>query len=418
MPDKDQFTFDDDDGFPETNLGDRNNSQLSDPNDDFPESDLSAAFSDGEHEVEQPSQEEPEPKVKSGGSSGMRILLMVVLLVVAGGAGVYYFMDLGGTTPAVPTVAVPAQKATKSVALPPQPAKAPAAPAKAPATPAKAEPVTKTVTVAVPPPPPPAEPVAKADNKGTPVKQSPVAVKPQPAPAPQPVEKASADKAVAEKPKSVPAKQPTAQVSVPAPKPVAAPQTKVVAVKPTPKPVPAPQKAVTLVPAKPKPAVSPSQVLVSPNQVTGGAYALDAGSYLLESNRKSLAAKIKKLGYEPIVTPVDATLDMTRLRLGTFGKDEVQEALDFARTIESGSYSAPAGDRYVIYAGTFLKSRNVEKLTKLFLAEGIKVYPEPVQVVRTLSRIRFGSFATKEDAAAAAREVGEAGLKAVVVKSK
>ncbi len=109
---------------------------------------------------------------------------------------------------------------------------------------------------------------------------------------------------------------------------------------------------------------------------------------------------------------------MTRLRLGTFSKDEVQEALAFARTIEPGSYSAPAGERYVIYAGTFLNTRVADKLTQRLLAEGIKVYPEPVQVVRTLSRIRFGSFATKEDAATAAREVGEVGLKAKVVKSK
>ncbi len=128
--------------------------------------------------------------------------------------------------------------------------------------------------------------------------------------------------------------------------------------------------------------------------------------------------KIKKLGYEPLVTPVDATLDMTRLRLGTFSKDEVRDALDFARTIESGAYSAPAGDKYVIYAGTFLSKGNIAKLTKRFNAEGIKVHPEPVQVVRTLSRIRFGSFATQDDAKAAAVSVGDDGIKAVVVKSK
>jgi cell division septation protein DedD len=152
--------------------------------------------------------------------------------------------------------------------------------------------------------------------------------------------------------------------------------------------------------------------------VADGDYALDAGSYLLESNRDSLVEKIKKLGYEPLVTPVNATLDMTRLRLGTFDKSEVQEALAFARSIEPGSYSAPAGDRYVIYAGTFLKTANVDKLSKRFLEQGITVHPEPVQVVRTLSRIRFGSFASKDDATVAAREIGKSGLRVEVVKSK
>ena len=56
-------------------------------------------------------------------------------------------------------------------------------------------------------------------------------------------------------------------------------------------------------------------------------------------------------------------------------------------------------------------------MTKLFLAEGIKVHPEPVQVVRTLNRIRFGSFATRDDALAAAAAAGEMGVKAVVVKA-
>lgn len=314
---------------------------------------------------------------------------MVLLLVIAAGAGAYYFMGLEGSTPSVPTVQVPAQKTTKSVALPSQPAEAPA----------KVEPVAAPVTVAVPLPPstPPVEAV-----KVAPV-EKPVVVTPTPA---APVA-TSAEKVPAEKPAMVPAKQPAAQVSVPVPQ-----------AKPTPAPAPAaPQKAAVSVPSAPMSAES-TKVAVAPKQVVGGAFALDAGSYLLESNRESLVTKIKELGYEPLVTPVDATLNMTRLRLGTFGKDEVQEALDFARSIEPGAYSAPAGDGYVVYAGTFLKSSNIDRLSRRFLEEGIKAHPEPVQVVRTLSRIRFGSFATKEEAAAAAQEVERAGLKTAVVKSK
>ncbi len=109
---------------------------------------------------------------------------------------------------------------------------------------------------------------------------------------------------------------------------------------------------------------------------------------------------------------------MTRLRLGTYSKEDVQASLDFAREIEPGSYSVPAGDGYVIYAGTFLKTNNLKKVKERFLAEGIQVKSEPVQVVRTLSRVRFGSFATRQDAAAAASTVATDGLKAVVVKAK
>ena len=40
MPDKDQFTFDDDDGFPETDLDGQKNSPASDLADDFPETEV------------------------------------------------------------------------------------------------------------------------------------------------------------------------------------------------------------------------------------------------------------------------------------------------------------------------------------------------------------------------------------------
>ncbi len=355
MSDKDRFTFDD--------------------NDDFPEADLSSAFSDGEFEADNPApdaQEEPEPKAEqhgkrakkaesssSSGGSKSRILLIVLLLVVAGGAGAYYFMGLGGTTPVAPTVPAPAQRAQKTVALPPQPAKDPAA------APVKAEPVAKPVSVAVPPPPPPAQPAASmADPAQTPMQADQRVVQ----------EKAADNK---------PAPQAAAAEVVPAPEPV--------------------------------PASEPTAV---PTQVAGGTFSLDAGSYLLETNRDSLVKKIEKLGYKSLVTPVDAKLDMTRLRLGTYSKEEVQKALDFARSIEPGAYSAPAGDGYVIYAGTFLGKGTVDKLTKRYLAEGLKVHPEPVQVVRTLSRIRFGSFAAREEAMAAADAAAKVGVQAVVVSVK
>lgn len=387
MPDKDQFTFDD--------------------KDDFPEADLSSAFSDGEFEADNPApdvQQTPEQTevkhsklaAKSSGSGGSRtrILLIVLLLVVAGGAGVYYFMDLGGSAPVVPTVAAPVQKAQKTVALPPQPAK----PVSVPVPPPPAQPAAQPVA-AEPAKPDAAEPVQPA-----PVQQ-PAAVKPEPAP----VAKADA------KPAQRGAPEPGAQMAAPAEKPPevarAVAQAETAAAS-----KPAQPTAEAKLAAAPAPMPASGRGAVSA-QAAAGTFALDAGSYLFESNRDSLVAKIEKLGYESLVTPVDAKLDMTRLRLGTYRKEDVRDALDFARSIEPGAYTAPAGDGFVIYAGTFLKKGTVDRLTKRFMAEGIKVHPEPVQVVRTLSRIRFGSFATREEAVAAANAVGKAGVKAVVVKA-
>lgn len=393
MPDKDQFTFDDDDGFPDPDLGEQNESS---------ELDLKTVFSESEYVAETSVQDYSEPQEKGGGSSRMRILLMVLLLVVAGAAGAYYFMGLGGTSPSVPTVPVPAQKSAKSIALPPKPAQAPAVPN-------KAKPVAKPATVATVAVPPASK---TAPVKAAPPKETAAVKKSQEVPVAKPtgnVADAKATTGAVARPET----QTVAKVAKPAP----ATQPKAETTKAVAPSVPAPQKAAVAVPSATKLPESLKSV-ESTKKVVGGTYTLDAGSYLFESNRDVLVMKAKKLGYEPLVTPVDAALDMTRLRLGTFDKDKVQEVLASVRKIEPGAYSAPAGDRYVIYAGTFLQSRNVEKLSQRFVTEGFKVFPEPVQVVRTLSRVLFGSFATKEDAVVAAREATESGLKAEAVKYK
>ena len=322
---------------------------------------------------------------------------MVLLLVIVVAGGAYYFMGPGSSTPSVPTVKMPVETPAKAVSVPPPPQ-----PAKVPAQ--KAAPEKETpVTVAVPPPAAPS--VANAEAKPA---------------------VAAAEVASVEKPKQEPAKPAPTSVAVPATAPVQVP------VKPAPAvtenaPKAPPVKAAetpavkTIVATKPVEVAKPvaaTKSVAAPKQVADGAYALDAGSYLMASNRKALVAKIEKLGYQPLVTPVNATIDMTRLRLGTHSKEDVQASLAFAREIEPGSYSVPAGDGYVIYAGTFLKTNNLEKIKKRFLAEGLQVKSEPVQVVRTLKRVRFGSFASKEDAAEAASTVAKAGVNAAVVKAK
>jgi cell division protein FtsN len=380
MHEKNKFTFDDDDDFseikpdeqnepPELSLSDDNfpgpslDSQkksqgldLND-NDDFPETDLNAAFLDGEHAVEESVQDEAELKMNSDGNSRTRMLLMVLLLVV--GAVAYYFMGMGGTKPPAPTIPAPAQANIKSIALPPLPA----------------------------------EPVARVAAD----KQPEAVINPPTIPA-----TASEDKVTEAKPQEEPVEQSS---------------TKVADARQTAEAGSAQQNVAATVSAVPQPADS-AKPDESALQTAGGNFALDAGSYLLESNRDALVMKIRKLGYEPLITPVDATLNMTRLRLGTYSSNDVQEALDLARSIEPGAYSAPAGDRHVIYAGTFLEANSVKKLSQRFLEQGVKVYAEPVQVVKTLSQVRFGSFATKDEADTAAREAGETGLQAAIVKSR
>lgn len=155
MADKDEFKFDDDDTFPET--------------------DLSGAFSEGE----QTAAEEPEypMTIKKSGGSRTRLLLLLLLLVVAGGGGYYYLM-MDEPEPA------PQPLPQKVVAPAPKPA--------VPAPPAPAAPAGGQTAVAVPPPPPPpaVSPAPAAVAVAPPAKPAEPAAAVAPAPAPAPAKPA------------------------------------------------------------------------------------------------------------------------------------------------------------------------------------------------------------------------------------
>lgn len=181
MADKDEFKFDDDDAFPET--------------------DLSGAFSEGEQSVVTGGEQEYPMTFKKTGGSKLKLLLGLLLVVlVAGGGGYYYFvMSKPAPLPQSPPPRRPVAAAPKPAAVPP-----PAAPA---------VPAAGQAQVAVPPPPAtPGAPVA-----------APV---PATAPAPSTV-------AV------VPPPKPAVSVPAPAPAPSAVPAKPAVAVAPPPaKPAP------------------------------------------------------------------------------------------------------------------------------------------------------------------------------------
>ncbi|MEJ2519611.1 MAG: SPOR domain-containing protein [Desulfuromonadales bacterium] len=386
MSDKDQFTFDE--------------------NDEFPETDLSESFADAEHVMEDPPAEEADDSASSQtdwdnepsqpSQTGIRFPLLLLLLVIGGFGGVYYVLNLGETPSDVPTVPAQTQKPAPAETTLPSPA--------GPAAESAAETAQKGGGITVPAPAPPsAQPGAgqEAAATGDSVSPKPAVVDQQAdAAAPQ-----GEDQAVAE---TSPPESST--------RPPAVSEETTAAAGEAPSDASQPDEAGPAM-AKPDMAAATTPTEASP-QAGEGLYILNAGAYLLDANRDALVAKIRKLGYEPVVTSVDTQVDMTRLRLGTFASDEVDEALAAARAIEPGAYSAPAGEGYVIYAGTFLTPGNIKRLTQKFLEQGIKVYPEPVRVTKKLSRVRFGSFATRDEAVAAADALAEAGVETVVIKSR
>lgn len=197
------------------------------------------------------------------------------------------------------------------------------------------------------------------------------------------------------KPEALPEKPASA-----APGPAAAKVTKT---------VPLPGNVSVRVPA-PAIAAAPRQ------QISGGKFVLESMICQQVSDCDAMTAKIRRLGYEPALTPVDATIQMQRLMLGPFTGKKLKQALALARTIEPGAYSVHVGDSYVIHAGAYLMQEYIDRQVRRFAVKGIKVHLEPVQVSKTLHRLRFGSFASLAEAEAASRTASAAGLQVEVVR--
>lgn len=300
--------------------------------------------------------EEESEKIKKKGGSSRRLLLLLLLLVVIAAAG-YYFM------------------------LMPQDDGGPAAPPKAivkitkkPMTMPAKQPVNK---------PAPArdqmsddKPAEDASGKPMPAKMPASAAKPAESPSPAPM----------------PAKMPEESASVPA----------------TAKPVTEPGKVFE---------TSETTSSAQP-QVAGGAYTLSAGAFLLDSSVKSVSKKIRALGYEPMTSPVQRKVSMTRLKIGTYPLAEAEAKKAELKTIAPGVFGIRNGNMETLYAGSYLVLDKARRYADKLYNKGIKLEEEPVQVEKTLQRITFGSFADAAAAGAAARQAAAKGVEAKVVKNK
>lgn len=167
------------------------------------------------------------------------------------------------------------------------------------------------------------------------------------------------------------------------------------------------------------PEVSDKDPVFAPKrQVSDGEFVLESMTCRLATDCNALMAKIRRLGYKPALTPLDATIHMLRLRLGPFAGIKLKQALALARTIEPGSYSVPVGGSYVIHAGVYQKQEYIDRQVNRFAAKGIKVYLETVKVAEILHVIRFGSFATRAEAEAASRSASSSDVQVEVVRSR
>lgn len=296
-------------------------------------------------------------------TSLMRILLLVLLLVVLGSAAFYQFVGVPKQEP--PAVPATAKKQRVSV-------------------PASAATVGKEQFSAT---------VTKEQLPATTATS-------QPAAAAKPVADSTSDLPQAAKPE--PVKSEVAQPAVPV------------------------SPAKTLQAASSHPATMPAvtsaaHASTSPAATagTGSAhFTLRSGAYLLRSSLAQVEKRVRKLGYQPVLTPVRREVAMTRLRVGTYQPAEAAAKLASLAKAAPDSFVLTHDGKSTVYVGSYLILDQARRYADQLYGQGIRVEEEPATVMQTLQLVSFGEFTNRKEAAAAAAKARAANLKAAVIERR
>ncbi len=128
---------------------------------------------------------------------------------------------------------------------------------------------------------------------------------------------------------------------------------------------------------------------------------------------KAAAAEIGSVGdgVVPVTLRVVTLGDNARIRART---DE-PAAPTPANTASKGEPAAPASGGWAVQAGAFGSEENAVKLRDRLAAR----YPSPwIEDYRGLKRVKFGPYASREEADAARDSLGELGLAGIVVEAR
>lgn len=172
---------------------------------------------------------------------------------------------------------------------------------------------------------------------------------------------------------------------------------------------PAPAKTVV---GKPAPASTPVSTAV-----VGGPYLIQAGAYGETTNRDRAIAKIKALGYEAQVTPLNRTLPMTRLLIGVYPPATARAKSRELEPMVPKNFTLPRGDALALFAGSYSDSNKAQAAIQALAARGVPVTEERADVQTTLWRVSFGGFADKAQAQKIADQARAAGLEARVLRN-
>lgn len=328
--------------------------------------------------------------------------VLVLLLLVAVGAYIYFFTGL--IKPREEAPVTPPQPAQVKKPMPPRQADQQAEPA-------GAKPQVASTTAPAPAPTPaPAAPKAAA----------PAPASAQPAAAQKTVAQAPAKpKASAPVQPAKPAKAETAKTPVKA-APVAANKAadgkSAAPAKPAGKGAAAAGKQAGSA-GKAAPAAVKKQETAE-KKIPAGAFTLKTADLAFARDVARAEAQLKKAGIKPVAVHKTVKAEpMNRLFYAEYPTREAAAAdLEQLKTKAPDAFMVPEGDKFAIYAGSYLKEgRGAIEQDRLF-DKGIRLVMKKTQVKIPITYITAGSFASKEEARNAAVKLKKSGVAIAVVK--
>jgi uncharacterized protein (DUF2141 family) len=181
-----------------------------------------------------------------------------------------------------------------------------------------------------------------------------------------------------------------------------------------------PAAQVTRTPAEaPKTAKRALSTAVAPVLPTADRnYFIHAGSYLLVSDRLHTEKIVRRLGFEPELTPERREVEMVRLLIGVFSAKEARERLRELAEEAASAFILPMGNRAAVYAGSYYSIDEARDFSARLARRGIRAQEEPAQVMMSLKRVIFGSFNNQEAAEDVAFRARAAGLEALVMRER
>ncbi|AMV71684.1 SPOR domain-containing protein [Desulfuromonas sp. DDH964] len=230
--------------------------------------------------------------------------------------------------------------------------------------------------------------------------------------------------AVVAKKQTVTVPAPPAAPRDPAPVAAQAPAKAEPAAQPAAKPEPAAtakvETAPVAKPAAPAPAkeAPPAAPVVAPvaQAAPAGEYTLRSGAYLLQSSIASAEKVVRKLGYEPVWTPIEREVAMTRLKVGSYAPAEAAAKVAELASVAPDAFILTRDGQATVYAGSYLILDKGRRFADQLYRQGIRVEEEPAMVRETLQQLSFGDFADRQAADAALARAKAAGLAATVSK--